>query len=484
MEAAGDQSPPVPRACRIAVIGGGITGLAAAHRLLELAADSQTRLHITLFEAADRVGGLFGSERIGDYLIERGADSFITNKSGAVKLCRRLGIEESLIPTDARYRRSLILHRGRPVPTPEGFNLLAPGRLWPMVTTPLLSWRGKLRFAAELFVPRRADQSDESLADFVRRHFGTEVLDRIVQPMVGGIYTSDPERLSVQATLGRFVEMEHRHGSLIRGMLRTRGQSSESASGARYGLFATPREGMQALLDALARAIQPKIEIRLSTQVVAIQRAANSWEVRTGAGHSEDFDGVIIALPAPAAAALLSPVDADCAAALSQFEYASSAIMVTGHSLADIDHPMDAFGLVIPHREGRRILAVSFLSRKFPGRAPEGKIILRTFVGGAMQPEEFNRSDEQIRATVLAELRSIFGVRKEPDFAVLARYPRSMPQFHVGHLQRVAGLRDQVRRLSHLELAGNYLDGVGVPDSIQSGEEAAELLLKSLGRAA
>ncbi|WP_437206271.1 protoporphyrinogen oxidase [Planctomicrobium sp. SH664] len=467
---------------RIAVLGAGITGLAAAQRLIDLSQKSNSPIRVTVFEACSRAGGVFGSERIGDYLIERGADSFITNKPGGVALCRRLGLLDELIPTDATYRQSLILHRGKPVPIPAGFNLLAPTQIWPMLTTPLLSWRGKLRLAAERWVPARQSADDESLAAFVRRRLGAEVLERIVQPLVGGIYTSDPEQLSLRSTLPRFVEMEQKYGSLIRG-LRAQAAVSRStadANGARYDLFMTPRTGMQRLLDALTESIRPHVELRLNSPVDRLTRQQQGWQVTTAGRPAEDFEGVILALPAQTSATVLNDSVPAAAEALRKIDQASSAIVVSGHSLSDFDHPLNAFGLVIPHQERRRILAISFLSRKFPDRAPPGKVILRTFVGGAMQPEEFHRTDAEIIATVQAELQSLFNVRREPEFAVVARYPKAMPQYTLGHQSRVSAIREAVATQLGLQLAGNYFEGVGVPDCISSGEQAAEKLLADL----
>lgn len=472
---------PVP--IRLAVIGGGITGLAAAHRAIELCQESGRPLTLTLFEGGSRVGGVFGSEQVGDYLIERGADSFITNKPSGIELCRRLGLEDQLITTNPDFRRSLILHCGRPVATPEGFQLIAPARLWPMVTTPLLSVGGKLRLLKERFIPRKQEPDDESLASFTRRRLGQEMLDRIVQPMVGGIYTSDPEKLSMAVTLGRFLEMEQKYGSLLRGMKRQQQEStvhgdSHSASGARYGLFVSLKNGMQQLLDTLEQRIALLTQRRPESRVVSLRHGENCWEIVTAHGWKREFDSVILATPARQAAELLNDVDAEVAAALRQIESASSAIVVTGHDLKTIRHPLDAFGLVVPKVEQRRILATSFLSRKFAGRAPAGKVILRTFVGGAMQPEELEQDDEHLLQNVLAELNSIFGVSAPPEVAVVSRYPQGMPQYHVGHLDRIQRIETAVARLPQLQLAGNYFRGVGIPDCVQSGEQAAQALLK------
>lgn len=478
-----NQSPP----SRIAIIGGGISGLAAAHRLIELADEHDQRVDVTLFEATDRLGGVFGTQTIDGFTVETGADSFITNKPWAVNLCERLGLGDQLIGTNEQFRRSLILHDSRPVPTPDGFELLVPRKLRALLSSPFLSMEGKLRAAAEAFVPPRTDPTDESLADFVRRRFGQEMLDRIVQPMVGGIYTSDPERLSMAATLPRFVEMERRHGSLLRAVWSERHQAASDEppddipSGARYGLFVTLVGGMSELLNTLDHRLRFHTTIQLSTRVATVI-PGNDGKITLTADDqpNEPFDAVILAVPTYIAADLVHPWDSELSARLNQIEYASSAIVVTGHRLADISHPLDAFGLVIPHCEGRRILAVSFLSRKFPGRAPEGHVQLRTFVGGAMQSELLAMEDAALITMVREELQSLLDVEGEPSLAVVTRYDRAMPQYHVGHQQRVAAIEAAAAKHSRLALAGNAYHGVGLPDAIHSGEQAAERVFRSI----
>jgi oxygen-dependent protoporphyrinogen oxidase len=347
-----------------------------------------------------------------------------------------------------------------------------------------LSWPGKLRLAGELLVPRRADTSDESLANFVRRRFGAEALDRLVQPLVGGIYTSDPETLSLKATLPRFIEQERNYGSLIRAAWAAKSQAGDedrTSGGARYGLFAGLRGGMRELIDALAQRVSDGCQIHLSSRVVRIQDAApeskqNSprFSLHFESGAAQEFDAVILTPPAYQAAEMLSSLDAGLGERLRRMEYASSVVVVTGHRLADIEHPLHSFGLVIPHKEGRRILAVSFSSRKFPNRAPEGRVLLRTFVGGALQPELFNLDDPALLSLVKDELQATLGVRGEPDFALVVRYPRAMPQYHVGHLDLVAEIERKANEHPGLVLAGNAYHGVGVPDAIASGERAAE----------
>lgn len=492
---------------RVAIIGGGISGMAAALRLSELSTP-RNPLEIHLFEAGPRLGGLVASEQIGDCLIERGADSFITNKPGGVQLCRKLGLESQLIGTDDKNRRSLILARGVPIETPEGLNLIAPGSAWSILKSPILSWRGKLRCLLEPLIPRREQDGDESLASFTTRRLGKEMLDRIVQPMVGGIYTADPEKLSLLATLPRFLEMERRHGSLFEATQSADGLvggAERAASGARYGLFATLRHGMSQLMDALEARVRKVAIVECRAKVREIVRPLVTASPLTpspsptGRGEPERFAGevawtdahgderrtafsaVILATPAHQMADILKSAAPTAAAELDQIEYASSAIVVTGHETRRIDHPLNAFGLVIPAIEKRRILSVSFLNRKFPRRAPPDKAILRTFIGGALQPEMFELSDSQLIDVTLSELRSIFGVKADPEFAVVARYPRAMPQYHVGHLDRVSRIRQSLQATPWIALAGNTLGGVGLPDSILSGGNAAEQVAASLG---
>lgn len=481
----------------VAVIGGGITGLAAAHRLIELAAAASMPLRVALFEAGPRLGGVIQTERIDDCLVELGSDSFITNKPPAIELCRRLDLEEHLIPTDPRYRQALVLRNGKPVPVPDGFMLMAPAKIWPVVTSPIFSPLGKLRMGLEPWIPARTDDVDESVASFVRRRLGSEALERLVQPLVAGIYTSDPEKLSLRATLPRFVEMERRHGSLIRaarrGVPETNGKSpaedGSPESGARYGLFVSLRNGMTELVDELVRQINWAAgEIHRDAPVSSLLRAASPdegfslsfSEDHGNSTHTTTFDAVIVALPAHRAADLLWPLDSMLAGALGEIEYASSAIVCTGHALADVAHPLNSSGLVVPAAEKRRILSVSFASRKFAGRAPEGAVVLRTFLGGALQPEILSHSDDELKQITLSELREILGVCGEPRFAVVSRHERAMPQYHIGHLDRVRRVEQLAAAHPRLALAGNAFDGVGIPDCVGSGERAAERVLSSL----
>lgn len=464
---------------RIAIIGGGISGLSAALRVHELATEQNRDVRITLFENSDRLGGVLRTERIGEYLVEHAADMWITNKPEANGLCERLGLADRLIPTDAKFRKSLVLRGGKAYPVPEGFQLMVPEQAWPMLRSPLLSWCGKLRLLGEAFVRSRRDGADESLANFVRRRCGTEAFERLVQPLVGGIYTADPEKLSLKATLPRFIDMEREHGSLIRAALRSSRAKSSGTSGARYGMFVSLPNGIEELVTTLTRRVAEIADIRCASPV---QRVA--W-MPLSEGSDEDvqatftidsvehFDAVVLAVPSFVAARLLAENHPGFSNELNRIEYASTVIVASGHRLADIEHPLDAFGFVIPHIERRKLLAVSFTSRKFPGRAPDGHVLLRTFIGGALQPELCELDDAAILEVVRRELSELLGVRGEPDFIRVLRHTRAMPQYHVGHLDLVARIQGEMQKTPGLALAGSYLTGVGIPDSIASGEAAA-----------
>ncbi len=473
---------------RVAVIGGGITGLAAAQRLVSRSDNVQ----VVLLEASRRLGGIIRTESADGFLMELGPDSFITNKPAAIRLCEEIGFSDQLIPTDAGFRRSLVLRNGKPLPVPDGFMLMAPSKPWAILTTPILSLTGRLRLLSEVLIARRTDEEDESLASFVRRRFGQQTLERLVQPLIGGIYTADPEKLSLKATMPRFSEMEQSHGSVIRATLAQQkldrklsaghqvARHDSSGSGARYGLFATAIGGLSDMVTAIERTLRRsgRVEVQLGVEVSRIDQPTASdsqWEVQLRGQSPLKFDAVIMTLPTHAAARILrTAISPELHTELQEIEYASSAIVVSGHQLSDFDHPMDAFGLVVPAIERRKILAVSFSSRKFPGRAPAGQIVLRTFVGGAMQPELLNHDDDTIAGFVNDELRSIFGMKAEPMFSEVIRYNNAMPQYHVGHLDRVARIESLLKNTPGLHLAGNAYTGVGIPDSIASGWNAAD----------
>jgi oxygen-dependent protoporphyrinogen oxidase len=346
-----------------------------------------------------------------------------------------------------------------------------------VLASPLLSVPGKLRLLAEWLVPRRKETGDESVASFACRRLGREAYDRLVQPLLAGIYTADAHRLSLAATLPRFIEMEQRHGGLIRAMLHSRsgdGEKSKPESGARYSVFVAPREGMSTLVEAIARRLPPET-IRLNAPVERLQiLPSGDWQLDFAHGQVAPHQAVIVAASASVAARLLAEANAELSELLRSIPYAGSVIALASFRREQIKHPLDGFGFVVPEQEQRQILSVSFSSQKYPGRAPAGQVLFRVFLGGAARPEMLEKPDEQIKATVLAELGELLGAQGEPELFRIQRWPATMPQYHLGHLDRVAEIERLVGQMPGLQLAGNAYRGVGIPFCIRSGELAAE----------
>jgi oxygen-dependent protoporphyrinogen oxidase len=477
---------------RIAVIGGGIAGLAAAHRLQELGAAGRLEIELLLLEAGARLGGTVATERTDGFVIEAGPDSFISEKPWALDLCRRLALSERLVRTRDDHRRTFVVRDGRLHPLPEGFLLLAPTRLWPLALSGLFSWSGKLRMALDLVLPRGPARADESLGSLVTRRLGREALERVAQPLVGGIYTADPDRLSLAATMPRFLELERRHRSLILGMRRAerarrraeRGSVAGDESGARWSLFVSLAEGMQGLVDTLAARLPPDAA-RLGAPVSAVVRAdgGRGFRVALADGVGLAVDGVVLATPAHVSARLLAALDAGAARELAAIAYASSATVTTAYRRADVPHPLDGFGFVVPFVENRRIIACTFSSVKFPGRAPEGHVLLRSFVGGALQAALADLLDAAgLEEAVRGELRDLLGITSAPTLVRVHRHPRAMPQYDVGHLDRIARLEQRLAAHPGLAVAGGAYHGVGIPDCVRGGELAAAAVVETLWR--
>ncbi|MGH8545737.1 MAG: protoporphyrinogen oxidase [Gammaproteobacteria bacterium] len=468
---------------RIVVVGGGIAGLAAAHRLIRIKTEKALDLEVILLEASPRIGGSIATERIGDFLIEAGPDSFITEKPWALQLCERLDLTPRLISTNSAYQKIYIVHNGKLEALPEGFLLLAPTRLWPFIQAPLFSWRGKLRMVAELFFPR-ANDGDESLASFVRRRFGKEALDRVAQPLIGGIYASDPEKLSLAATMPRFKEMEKNSRSIIRAMWleqRRRARARQTGSGARWSLFVTPVGGMQEFVDAIASRL-PATTVHLNTRAMDLKQdpASGIWAIRTDSNRNIEAAAVILASPAFRCAEILRAVEPGLADELEKIPYASTATVSLAYREKDFPRPLDSFGFVVPAVEKRKIMACTFSSMKYRGRAPKDHVLLRAFVGGSLQPHLFQDDDASMETNVREELSALLGLKARPLFSRVYRHPRSMPQYHLGHGERVRQIEDRVGQLAGLAIAGSAYHGVGISDCVRSGEEAADKLLTHL----
>ncbi|MFM7034541.1 MAG: protoporphyrinogen oxidase [Planctomycetia bacterium] len=464
----------------VVIVGGGIAGLAAAEQLLRHGHDHVAHRQsprVTIIEPSGRPGGVVASVRQDGWLIERSADSFLAARPEGIDLVTRLGLAHELIGVEPRVRRALILHRGRMVPVPAGFRLLAPGRVASLLTTPLLSWRGKLRLFCEPFIPR-GRAADESLEQFAVRRLGREAFERLVQPLVAGIWTADPARLSMAAACPDFLAMERHAGSLFAGEIaRIRNApTGQEASGARYGQFVSLASGMETLPRRLAEHVEAFGARLVADRALAVRRVGQRWQVELAGQAPLDADAVIIAVPAPAASLLMADADPTLADALRAIDYAGSAVVSLGFARNAVAHPLDAAGVVVPRCEGRGILAISFLSEKFPGRAPEGHVLFRVFVGGALDPEAASLDDVALLSRVRRDADALLGIRGEPRIVQIDRWHAAMPQYHLGHVERVATIKALARALPRLALAGAAYQGVGIPQVIASGQEAAKAI--------
>lgn len=473
------RSDPSCGSRRYAVIGGGISGLTASYRLEQLLPTAS----VELFEASGQLGGVLSTRREDGYLVEQGADSFIRKLPWAVELCEELGLSDQLIETNPVGRRALVVRDGRLHPVPEGFVIMRPHRIGPVLRTPLLTWRAKLRLFRERWVGSPTEikdaNYDESVASFATRRLGREVFEQLVQPLLAGIYTADPHRLSLAATMPEMIESERLHGSLthaVRAKKRTAKQSDADSqeSGARYASFVTLRGGLRQLVETLADRL-PRENIHLDTKITSVSQTDDrQWTLQeeNGTQHGP-FDGIIVALPAPRAASLLESEDSELSELLGKISYASSAIVNVVYKREQIAHDLDGFGFVVPTVEQRDIVAASFSSVKFVDRAPDDEVLIRIFLGGALQPELVDLQDDQIRQLALENLDQLLGIEGNPSQIELLRWREKMPQYHVGHVQLVESIENRAAQLDGLELAGNAYHGVGIPQCVRSGDRAA-----------
>jgi len=465
---------------RIAIIGGGISGLSAAFTL-----DEQRRTGVpveyVVFESAPRLGGVLVTEQVDGCLIEAGPDSFLTEKPWATDLCRQLGLGDQLIGSNDPDRKTYILTRGRLVVMPDGLMFMVPTKILPSVLSPLFSLRTKIRMAQEWFHPPHKADGDETVAAMVERHYGAEMVDRLADPLLSGVYGGEANQLSVRAVLPRFAEMESKHGSLGRAMLAARKNMATAAKAPARPLFTSLKDGMQQLVDALLQRL-PAPSLRPRTAVQSLQPDAGGWIV-SAENQSDHFDAVIIATPAQSAADLLQIVSPDLSAELAGIRYSSSVTLTLGYDQSVRAALPPGFGFLIPRSEGKRMLAATFVHNKFPHRAPEDRALIRCFLGGSRDEQILLATNDEITHLVREELRRIVGLTAEPRFVRVYKWKGAMAQYAVGHLERLERIERLRRQFSNLALAGNGYRGIGVPDCVRSGKEAAERLLTTLGLA-
>ncbi|MGI9103928.1 MAG: protoporphyrinogen oxidase [Terriglobales bacterium] len=473
---------------RIAILGGGISGLSAAVTL-ENARAAGAALEYVVFESAPRLGGVLVTARVDGCLVEAGPDSFLTEKSWGLDFVRSLGLGDQLIGSNDADRKTYILVKGRLVPIPDGLQFMVPTKIAPILTTPLFSLGAKLHFAREYFQTPNSggDTQDETVAEMVERHFGPEMVDHLADPLLAGVYGGSASELSAAAVLPRFVEMEKRYGSLSRAMLAARKKmaQTERTGGRKLAppprpLFTSLKDGMQQLVDAIVPRLAPETA-RTGNKIVALNRSGEKWMVRPEQGSPEEFDAVIVALPAGIAGQLLESVNPKLAAELREIPYSSSMTVTMGYDMRDLASLPPGFGFLVPRSEGRRMLACTFVHVKFPHRAPPDRGILRCFLGGSRDDAVLGLSDDEVLSLVRKDLGEILRLKAEPRFTRVYRWRSAMAQYVRGHLARVQRILELKNQLGGFALAGNAYQGIGVPDCILSGQYAAKEVLVKCG---
>ncbi len=463
---------------RIAIVGGGISGLSAAYALEKKRRGGE--VDYVLYETSPRLGGVLVTEHVDGCLIEAGPDSFLTEKPWASELCQELGLGDQLIGSNDADRKTYILIRGRLVEMPDGLMFMVPTKILPTIFSPLFSLKTKLRMAREWFHPPHTAKGDETVASMVERHYGPEMVDRLADPLLSGVYGGEASQLSVRAVLSRFADMEAKHGSLGRAMHAAR-KNAPKPNGAPRPLFTSLKEGMQQMVDALVQRLDGDA-LTTGAPVQAVTREGGGWIVSAGL-QSDQFDAVILAVSTQVAASLLRMSGPVLAAELGGVNYSSSVTVALGYDQRVRGSLPPGFGFLVPRSEGKRMLAATFVHNKFPHRAPDHRAILRCFLGGARDEQILASSDDEIVRIVREELNQILHLTAEPLFARVFKWRGAMAQYGVGHLERLQRIEALRQKLPGLALAGNGYNGIGVPDCVRSGSEAVEDTLKSLGLA-
>ena len=463
---------------RTVIIGGGISGLATAYYLKQY---GRPETDFTVLESSGRWGGKITSEHEGGFLVEGGPDSFLTQKKSTIELCRALGIQTDLIPCNQTDGPSTyVWSNGRLRPMPEGMMLMAPTMILPMLRSRLISWAGKLRMGMEVLIPASKANFDESLGAFVRRRLGQEVLDKIAGPLMGGIYSADPDRLSLRSTFPMFSEMERTHGSLILGMMRRKkGQPTQAKP---EPMFVSLANGVQERTDALVAQFKPE-QLRLNCRVLSVSREDGRYGLTLSDGTYVLADNIVFTTPTFVTAALVEDLDPTLASKLREIRYVSTATVSLGFKRSDIKCPLNGFGFIVPATEGRRINACSWSSSKFDHRAPDDSILMRVFIGGAMAEHHAEQDEAALIQLAREELKIILGITATPVLAKAYRWRKASPQYEVGHHVRVKEIEQLAGLHSGLYMSGAGFYAAGIPDCVLRGTDTAIKIIKAEARA-
>lgn len=473
----------------MAIIGGGISGLATAFSLQEQAAAAGLSLRCTVLEAGVAWGGKIVTHRVADLVSEAGPDSFLSQKPAGLELCAKLGLTEQLINTNETEKKAFVYSRGRLRELPEGFVVMTPNQLGPFVRSGLLSWRGLMRMSLDVLLPanRPRDGEDESLASFFRRRFGREAFERLLEPLMAGIYAGDAEEMSVAATFPRFLELERQHGSVIRGMLAAqRAQSGVGSSGTKRTMFVSLKNGLTDLVAALVdRLTRQGVILRSGATVEALRvrsHQLNRWmyDLILNDGSSVSVESLVLATPAYVSADLLRPLTPMAGGLLDLIPYASTATIGMAFPTSAVTGTVEGFGFVVPRVERRDLIAATWTSLKWPHRAPLEQVLIRCYVGGIGRDRILELEDHALIARVRSELAGLCGLTAEPHYLEVNRWMKAMPQYTLGHLDRLKQIDAALSRYGGLALTGAAYRGVGIPDCIRDGTLTAQRVLRHL----
>ena len=474
----------------VAVIGGGISGLSTAYALYEQAATAGIPIRCTVIDAASSWGGKIVTHRIGDLVTEAGPDSFLSQKPAGLELCDKLGLTDQLINTNETNKRASVYSRGRLHELPEGLVVIAPGQLGPFLRSGLLSWAGLARMGLDLAIPARQSPDDESLASFFRRRVGQQAFERMLEPLMAGIYAGDAEQMSVRATFPRFVELEQEYGSIIRGMMTSRNSGpSERPSGSKRTMFVSLKNGLSDLVAALVhRLTDHGVILRGSCAVDALRVRSHQlgrwmYDLILNDGSALSVDSLVLATPAYVSAELVRPLTPTAGGLLELIPYSSTATIAMAYPRAAVSGAAEGFGFVVPRAEGRDLIAATWTSLKWPHRAPPDQLLVRCYVGGVGRETILQLDDQALVARVKTELAGMCGVTTEPGFVEVNRWMKAMPQYTLGHLERLNQIEAALGRYGGLVLTGAGYRGVGIPDCIRDGAIAAERVVRYLSGA-
>ena len=470
----------------VVIVGGGISGLATAFALQEQAAAAGLSIRCTVLESGSSWGGKIVTHRVGDLVTEAGPDSFLSQKPAGLELCAKLGLTDQLINTNETGKKAFVLHGGRLHELPEGLVSFVPKQLGPFLRSGLLSWIGLARMGLDVVVPRGSSQGDESLASFFRRRFGSQAFDRVLEPLMAGIYAGDAEQMSLKATFPRFLELEQQHGSIIRGMMAAKKAPSTPAGGSRRTMFVSLRNGLGDLVTALTtRLTRQDVELRLGCQVDALRVRSHQpgrwmYDLILNDGTALSTESLVLATPAYVSAELLRPLTPIAGGLLEMISYTSTATIAMSYPASAVAGAVEGFGFIVPRKEGRDLIAATWTSLKWPHRAPADQVLARCYVGGVGREAILQLDDDQLVARVRAELSALCGIKAEPTYVEVNRWWKAMPQYTLGHLDRLTQLDAAVSRYGGVVLTGAGYRGVGIPDCIRDGALAAGRVVRYL----